>query len=114
VIYGLFRTEGLAKVSLPILRDKFFDWSDAYIVASVMALGGVTIFDPETPLLFFGTEGAYVEKPANGISVDDKELLRRIKLVKLRLILKSPDNLKSVLLRVCNRLVRFIAKRSPA
>ena len=109
--YGLFRTEELAKVALPILRGKFFDWSDAYIVASMIAVGGMTIFNPETPLLFFGTEGAYVEKPANGISVDDQELLRRINLLKLRLILKSRRNLKSVLLRACSRLMRFNTSR---
>jgi glycosyltransferase involved in cell wall biosynthesis len=104
VLYGLFKTEQLLQVALPVLRGKFFDWSDAYIVASVIALGGITIFSPENPLLFFGTEGAYVEKPANGISVEDKELLRRINLIKIRLILASPRSLKSALVGVRSRL----------
>jgi hypothetical protein len=97
-IYGLFKTADLAKVALPILRSRFFDWSDVYLVASVIARGGITIFNPERPLLFLGFEGAYVEKPANGVSVGDRELRLRIILMKLKLILQSPRNAKSAIL----------------
>ena len=88
-IYGLFKREALLPVAPRILNGRPFDWLDLYLVSCVIANHGFTLFGTEDPLMYFGCEGAYIEKPVNGIATSDDIMLRKIKSLKARVFLKE-------------------------
>mgnify|MGYP006278703331 CR=1 FL=1 len=88
-IYGLYRREALLAVAPSLLAREAFDWSDLYLVASIIAKFGFTIFATKQPLLYFGYEGQYVEKPVNGVSTVDTIMLTKIRSLKARVFLKE-------------------------
>jgi glycosyltransferase involved in cell wall biosynthesis len=88
-IYGLYRREALLAVAPSLLQKEAFDWSDLYLVASIIAKFGFTIFATEQPLIFFGYEGQYIEKPVNGKITVDEVMLSKIRSLKARVYLNE-------------------------
>lgn len=83
-IYGLFKRKALLAIAPRILSGEPFDWLDLYLVSCLIARHGFTIFSTDDPLIYFGCEGAYVEKPVNGISTNDDIMLRKIRSLKVK------------------------------
>lgn len=88
-IYGLYKRKPLLAIAPSILSSPAFDWLDLYLVACIIARHGFTIFRTEEPLMYFGYEGAYVEKPVNNISTNDDIMLRKIKSLKAKIFLRE-------------------------
>ena len=88
-IYGLFKRKALLTIAPRILSGEPFDWLDLYLVSCLIATHGFTIFSTEDPLMYFGYEGAYVEKPVNGVSTSDDIMLRKIRSLKVKILARE-------------------------
>lgn len=88
-IYGLFKRKALLAIAPRLLSGEPFDWLDLYLVSCLIARQGFTIFSTDDPLMYFGSEGAYVEKPVNGVATNDDIMLRKIKSLKVKMFMRE-------------------------
>jgi glycosyltransferase involved in cell wall biosynthesis len=88
-IYGVFKREALLAVAPKILSGRPFDWLDLYLVSRLIARHGFTVFSTKEPLLYFGCEGTYIEKPVNGVATCDDIMLRKVQALKFKILARE-------------------------